>query len=437
MNIKRIFFYILLAANVTVTLLFWWQGSHTLLLSGQTSGILIAIGRLLGLLSMLGILVQLSLVSRVKILEQEYGFDNLNRLHRQLGKIIISVLVFHPIFLTTGYALLSHVSLITQFINFLTNWEDVLNAFIGFLALLTAVTVSLVIIRKKLHYDTWYFTHLLVYVAIALFFGHQVQTADVSQGVAFYYWYALNFTIFGLFLLYRFIRPLYFFTKHRFYIDHVKKESPTVTSLYLKGKNIKDFMFQSGQYANLTFLTTRDWYTHHPFSFSHAYDGHSIRFSIKNVGDFTARVQEFKPGTKVILDGPLGVFTEKKATHQKKFLLIAGGIGITPLRSLAESIITHGKDVILLYGIQTKEEMVFRSEFEKLDVKTYFVLSNEKDPNHAQGYINSDLISKWVRDIAEREIYLCGPEKMMQSVLIELQKLGVDSKRVRYERFAY
>ena len=152
----------------------------------------------------------------------------------------------------------------------------------------------------------------LMYVAIALAFGHQTNTGDMANGSALYYWLTINFLVFGLILLHRWLAPFYKFFKHRFYIDKVVAETTDVFSIYLKGKNLQNYKFLPGQFANLTFLQSAMWFTH-PFSFSTAPNGQFLRFSIKTSRDFTNRINNLKPNTKVILDGPLGVFTVKQA----------------------------------------------------------------------------------------------------------------------------
>jgi predicted ferric reductase len=440
MNIKRLSFYLLFIANLGVTLFFWWQGSGPLVQSATAASLFIALGRLLGLVSMLLILVQLILVGRIRIVEREYGFDNLNRLHRRLGKVIISILIFHPIFLTIGYALNSHVSLLSQFILFLTTWDDVLKAAIGMVLLLSVVLISLQIVRRKLRYDTWYLTHLLVYVSIFFFFDHQTKTADVSSGWAFRYWYFINFFVFGLVLLYRFLRPLYLFSKHKFYLEKLVPETHDVTSLYISGKNMEKFRFESGQFAHLTFLTSniKDWVTHHPFSFSQAPDGKHVRFSIKNSGDFTAKIGNMKPGTKIIIDGPFGVFTERRAKRDK-YLFIAGGIGITPLYSLIQSLSKKHKDLVLLYSNKHEKDIVFKKELESMPVKVIHILSREnfQTGHFISGHIDGDLIKNSVPDYKDREIYICGPNAMMLTLINNLESVGTAQNQIHYERFAY
>ncbi len=439
---KKHILLILWLINLTVILGLWLLGSHTYI-TGSLPEIFIAGGRLAGLLGEFFILTQLVLIGRVQLLERNYGFDKLNRYHRKLGFAALGLLVFHPIALSLGYSALgtgvfSVSATWGQFLTFLTSWDDVFKAFLALCILIIMVGISLAIIRKKLCYETWYFVHLLVYVAIVLAFSHQINTADVSSGVGLYYWLVINFFVFGLVLLYRFLRPLWLFARHRFYVEKVVQETPTVWSVYITGQNMEKFYFEAGQYANVTFLTRDHWYTH-PFSFSAGPNGKNLRFSMKGVGDFTNEVPKILPGTRVVLDGPLGGFTLRHAAT-KKFLFLAGGIGVTPIRALVDTLLA-GTDAAVLFAVRAESELAFLPEFDRIALAkrvavTTFV-SDEHVPGSRHGFIDAVAITELVPDVAERDVYLCGPPIMMKKAIVALKALGVPHRHIHYENFNY
>jgi predicted ferric reductase len=426
---RRLVLYALFFINLGIIGFIWWSGSHSLLVN--QSGVAIAFGRLAGLLMEYFILVQLVLIGRMKPIEREFGHDKLNRIHRTLGYSLAGVLFCHPFLLTLGYAWKNNNSLLGQFMSFLTNWEDVALAAAALIIFVIVICISIAVIRRKLRYETWYFSHLALYVAIFLALDHQTQTADVSFGWPLYYWLTLNYLIFGLLLLYRFIRPLYLFYRHRFEVEKVVIETHDVQSVYIRGRNLAQYKFEPGQFVNVTFLRRGMWYTH-PFSFSAAPNGEYLRLSIKRSGDFTSQIQNLKPGTKVILDGPLGRFTTRAAT-QSKFLLIAGGIGITPVRSLAEELAATKKDFILLFANKTEGDVVFKTELEQLAPpdRWHNIYSAEGQ------YVDAAKIKTLAADFMEREVYLCGPPPMLKGVRQVLLDLGLPPKQLHYEIFAY
>ena len=433
---KRALIIIIFFANLLVTLAFWWVTSGTLITSADSSSIMIATGRLFGLLGELFILVQLVLMGRIRFIERQFGMDKMNNLHRKIGYTWGVLIILHPLLLTLGYASSSGVSLVAQFVDFFSNWEDVSKAVIGLIIMFIAIGISISIIRKKLTYETWYFSHLFMYLAIALVFGHQVNTNIKNNSGFFYYWYSINFSVFGLVLLYRFLRPIYLMYKHQFKVEKVVAENLLVHSVYITGKDLKSFKVEAGQYAHFTFLQKKMWYTH-PFSFSQAPTGKQLRLSIKKSGDFTSKIDTLKPGTRVMIDGPFGIFTERIA-KTKKYLFIAGGIGITPLNALIESLSPREADMILLYGNRYEQDATFIHDLSKLNVRVHHFLSQEQIRGHETGFIDKEKIVRLAPDFLERDIYICGPPPMMDG-LVDLftNTLNVPKQQIHFERFGY
>ena len=429
---KQLLPFVILAANLAVIVALWWQGSSGMLWQNNSSGErLIALGRLVGLIAELALLTQLVLIGRMRFIEKLFGFDRLNRVHRWIGYCFLFFILLHPLFLTLGYSQSTGQPLVQQFLTFINTFEDTSKALIGLIIIVGVATLSYPLIRNRLRYETWHGLHLLMYVAIGLVFGHQINTADVSQGNALYYWLALNFLVFGLLITYRFLRPFYLAWHHKFRIEKIMAETKDVWSVYISGVDMTRFHFNGGQYANIMFLARGLWYPH-PFSFSQAYNGTHVRFTMRASGDFTKRIGELKIGTRVILDGPLGVFTAERAVQQK-LLLIAGGIGITPLRAMAEA--KYNRDIVLLYGNRTTQNVPFRTELELLNIKTYFVFSDDTAPNSERGRIDGVRIQRLVPDWREREVFICGPGLMMQNISNELKQLGMSKKQIHFENF--
>ena len=93
----------------------------------------------------------------------------------------------------------------------------------------------------------------------------------------------------------------------------------------------------AGQFLNWRFLTGRGWTRAHPYSLSAAPDGRSLRITVKALGDGSALVRALRPGTRVLVEGPYGRLTERARTRAK-VAFIGAGVGITPLRALAEAL---------------------------------------------------------------------------------------------------
>jgi predicted ferric reductase len=429
----------LVLANLFVILYFWRQASGPLLFQG-TGSMFISIGRIAGLLMVFLILLQVLMMGRARFLESVWGLDKLSRIHHWNGVLTLVFLFAHPFFIASGYARAEDVGLIDQYFSFLRYYDDIAGAFFAILIFLLVIISSIIIIKKKWNFELFYFIHLSVYLAILLAFGHQLELGgDFAGSILFtVYWWLIYILVFGFLIIYRFLLPLYNLYRFRFIIKEVKKENDNVVSIKITGKNIDNFKIQPGQFMIFRFFAPSLWWQAHPFSLSGRGPGY-IRLSVKAVGDYTRAIQSIKPGIKVLIEGPYGIFTSRLA-KKDKFLLIAGGIGITPIISLAQELSAKNKDIALLYGNRRERDIVFLDELSALAgssrMGTKHVLSREKNESYEHGFIDDEKIKRLVPDFMDREIYVCGPPVMMLPLVQKLKILGIKTANLHYERFS-
>lgn len=420
---KKVILYSILAVLLAGILFAWWPISGSMLTRGIPQA-LISISNLFALLAVFSVLLELILIGRVKWVESAFGLDKLSRIHHWVGIAIPGFLLLHIVPLTFGFSMQGKTTFINQFIIFITRWENVMNAAIA--ALLFGIIVLFsTLLRKKFRYEPWYFIHLLMYVAILLAFGHQLAVGrDLQTQFAIVFWWCLYVFAFGNLIIYRFLFPIVNSIKHDFTVDKVVKETGDVCSIYIIGKNLDKFKVKAGQFMIMRFLDRERWWQAHPFSLSCAPNGKYIRITFKKSGDYTLRLDLVKLGTKILIDGPHGVFTHK---NLNKVLYIAGGIGITPIRSLIE--VGNYKDAVLIFGNRT-EQLPLGQELSKLNPGKFrmHVLVGK--------YLDAQVLGDMAPDFRDREIYLCGPSSMMDSVRKVLSDLGVSASRIHFERFA-
>lgn len=424
--------------NPIVIGMFWWPLSGTILFT-SFGATLISLGRLAGLLGAYFVLAQLILIGRVIWVERLFGLDKLSRLHHWNGYLAISLLLIHPVLLTFGYSATTKASLYGQFLDFLYNYQWVFLAFLGLLIFVTTVGLSISIARKHFRYETWYSVHLFNYAAIALVYLHQLQNGtDFANRYFVYYWYALYIFVFGNLIIFRFVRPLYYTWRHQFRVSRIEHETHDTTSLYITGKHLDSFPIRAGQFMILRFLSKKFWWQAHPFSLSVAPNKDCLRVSIKNVGDFTSQVASITPGTRVLIDGPHGIFTQQ-VIRNNKLLFIAGGVGITPIRSLLEEI-AGKKNCVLLYGSKTARDIIFKKELNTLaksyGIKTYYIMSEDPGWKGEKGRVDRRAIERLVPDYKEREVFLCGPPPMMTSIIALFKEVGFPKNLLHYEKFS-
>lgn len=415
----------------------WWHGSASLLAS-NTPQIVIGIGRLLGLLGMCAILTQLILIGRIRFIEELWGHDRMNRIHRIVGYSILGLFVGHGVLLGWGYSLLGNKNFIDQNIDFIQNWPDVLNALLGILLFAIIITLSVPGIRRRLRYETWYFAHLFMYLAISMVFDHQTNAGDFVGNPQFtVFWQTLVYTIVGFLIIYRFVRPLYLLVIHRFHIEKVVPENDTVNSLYITGERMNTFKWKPGQFAHIRIFAKGFWTESHPFSISVAPNGTYMRFTPKAIGDFTKKVSQVPQGSLVLIDGPLGHFTED-AAKTDDFVFIAGGIGITPIRAMLQALAHESKKMTLIWAVTHEEDLVFMNELPHLTKNIHiFVSKGAHTPEYQEGRLNTEVIQELVPDIKMKDVYLCGPLLMMEMVRKSLYELNVPNTQIHFEKFSY
>ena len=439
---------LLLAGAQILIVIGVWLWSHTRnemgnLLVGDTPDQVLAWARLTGLLAALAILFQILLIGRVRGLERSFGLDRLSRLHHVTGFALLLLLVAHPVLATFGHAMQEDVGYVAQAVDFLKSWEGLLAAYAGLTLILAASVASLLVLTKHLSYRRWYATHLVLYLAFGLTILHQVAVGSDFTGHAGFklYWYTLYACVAFMLLVCRVGRPLAALARHRFVVDKVVPETGDVTSVYISGKNMGAFQAEAGQFIIVRFLAKGFRWEAHPFSLSRPPDGHLLRLSIKRLGVFTRRIPELKPGTHVLIDGPYGVFTAKTCASDRT-LLIAGGIGITPIRSIAEDLVKKRRDVLLLYANRNSATMVFKKELDELADQSggrltlIPIMSDEPAWTGEKGRIDQSLLARLVPDLLSRDVFLCGPPPMMKGVRAALAGLGVAATRIHDERFA-
>ncbi len=437
---KKTAWHIVFWFNWLIIFYFWWQGSGDLVSAGLPS-LTIAAGRLAGLSAAYMILLQFFFMGRTPWLERVFGLDVLSRLHHRNGRRGIVLLLFHPVLLILGYRSLAGVSLIEQTKTFLFGYEYVLWAAIGLGLFLIVVGTSIYIVRNRIRYESWYFVHLLAYLAVFLSFFHQINVGtDLVLSKVFYgYWLFLYAAVFTNHAIFRFARPVYNYFRHKFYVSRVVRENYNTVSVYIRGRDLDRFNIHPGQFMILRFFTQGLWWQAHPFSLSFVPNGQELRVTIKELGDFTKQVANIKSGTKLLIDGPYGVFTELFSVSPK-VLLIAGGIGITPIRGLTEQMAKHRKDIILLYSNKTRQDIVFQQELDEVaktyGVKITHILSDDPDYAGEHGYLDKEKFQRLVPDLSDREVFLCGPPPMMAALIKSLGELGIPESQVHYEKFA-
>ena len=430
---------LLALANGAIVVSLWWRAGGVREIE-DTASALTGTGRLCGLLGAYLVLVQVLLLARIPILDRTVGFDRLTVWHRRNGKVALSLLLVHAAAITTGYAVGDGVSLPDEVARLLSGYPGVITAVAGLVILVAVVISSLVIVRRRLRYETWYFVHLYTYLAIALAFSHQLATGRefVGDPAARAYWQGLYLATLAAVVVFRIGVPALRNARHRLRVERVIEEAPGVVSLEIGGARLEQLKARAGQFFSWRFLTPEHWWQSHPYSLSAAPDGRRLRITVKEVGDFSAGLKAIRPGTRVIFDGPHGAFTAA-ARRRPRVALIAGGVGITPIRALLEDLPGDPGDITLVYRALREDDVILRVELEELalrrGIEVHYVLGDHRGDGAAE-LLSAEHLERLVPDIALRDVYVCGPPAMADATGASLRRAGVPRRQVITERFA-
>ena len=429
--------YAVVAANAAVIV---WLRVHGGNLQPTTVGeALTSLGRITGLLGAYLALLQVVLLARLPALERAVGLDRLGVWHRWNGHACIDLVIAHVVLTVWGYALMDEISLGSEVSTMLGGgvYPGMITATIGTAMLLAVVATSVVVVRRRLSYEWWYAVHLLAYAGIALSWFHEIPTGNelVLDPKAADYWSGLYLATLAILVVFRIGVPVAQMLRHRLRVADVVAERPDVVSLHIVGRKLDRLRAEPGQFFLWRFLDRRRVWSAHPFSLSAAPDGRSLRITVKALGDHTAGLAGVRPGTRVLAEGPFGVFTESARRRREKVLLVGGGIGITPIRSLVERM--RG-DVVLVYRALTDDDLVLRPELDALaecnGVTIHYVVGDHT--GEGRRLLSPEHLRELVPDAHERDVFLCGPPAMADALCRRLRAAGVPRRHIHLERFA-
>jgi predicted ferric reductase len=414
-----------------------WVANHNLPID-NLADFMSRIGGLTGLLGAYLALVQVVLLARLPLLERVSSFDRLSVWHRWNGFACVVLVVAHTLMAVYGYSLGNHTSFLQEFWLMIGRgaFPGMVTATIGTVLFVIVGASSLVVARARLPYELWYAVHLTAYAAIALAWFHEIPVGGelaLSPGAAAY-WRALFFATLAVIGL-RLLMPVVHAFRYRLRVVEVRRESPDVVSVCLSGRRLDRLGARPGQFLIWRFLTRGHWWSAHPFSLSAAPDGRTLRISVKAAGDHTARMETIPVGTRVVAEGPFGSCPASTTTGAR-LLLIGGGIGITPVRALAEVV---AADAVIIHRVRCQDDAVFADELRRIarerGIGLHHVVGDHATPA-GRDLLSPSHLRELVPDLAEREVYVWGPPGMIAAIAGSLRGAGVRRRRLHVEPFA-
>lgn len=405
-----------------------------------------AFSRLSSLVATDLLLIHMLLVARVPWIDKFYGHDKATLAHKKLGKPILYLVIAHFAASLVQFAIESGQNIWDEFLSMISIFELFL-ATASLVLMVLVVVTSLNIARRKLSYEAWFIVHLLSYIAVGVAVPHMFTMGSDIAGkpIPTIYWVALYAFVAGNIIWFRVLLPVVRGLRHNLRVQTVTRESSDAVSIYLTGRRLDRLSDQAGQFYLFRPLTIKQWWRPHPFSISAAPNSNFVRFTIGARGDDTALLQGIKPGTRVMLEGPYGVFTEERRTRER-VVLIASGIGIPPVRALAESMASRPGDLTVIYRVRNAQDAALLEEMREIAIRrhiTLHVIEGRRGSNDS--WLNFDSrnlpdqarlteLAPWV---SESDVYVCGPVDWTRSVERSVKRAGTPEHQIHTEEYAW
>ncbi|KAF5998366.1 ferric reductase-like transmembrane domain-containing protein [Streptomyces sp. WAC00263] len=424
----------LLWAGAGAVVALWWYDTRSVV---GLAGWLTDAGRIAGLLCGYSCAVLVALMARVPLLERRIGSDRVARWHAMAGRYTVSLLVAHVTLILFGYAAQDGAGIVHETLSVVFDYPDMLKATTGTLILFAVGITSARAARRRISHEFWYYLHLLTYVAVFLTFFHQLALGSdfVADTAAQAAWYVLYLGTAALVVWFRLLVPVRLNLRHKLRVESVYREAPGVFSIVVRGERLDELNAQAGQFFRWRFLSDGMRWTSTPYSLSAPPRPDRMRITVKALGDHSAAVGLLRPGTRVWAEGPYGALTAERHTGRKA-LLIAGGVGITPLRALFETLPGEPGDVTLLYRASTAEDLALGAELEAIaQWRGARVLYAVNGADGTRPRFTAESLRASVPGLAGHDVYLCGPPAMARDLYGALRAAGVPDRRIHHESF--
>ncbi|MET3351629.1 UNVERIFIED_ORG: putative ferric reductase [Arthrobacter sp. UYEF1] len=410
-----------------------------------------ALGIVAGLAGIDLVLLMLLLAARLPFVDRTIGHDRALEFHRRLGKPSLFLLLAHGLLIAVGYGLAEGLDPISESVALWILVPDMWLAYISMALFIAVVVTSLVAVQRRFPYEFWYSVHLLTYAAVGTSLPHQFSVGGLfAEGTwQRWYWLAICAATGAALLYFRVVQPVVATSRHKLTVSRVTIAAPGVVNIEMTGLQLDRLAGNGGRFFIWRFLAPGLWWHPHPFSLSAAPlasgpgPGSALRITVRNLGRGSAQLARLKPGTKVAVEGPYGLFSTAARTRSK-IVMIGAGIGITPLRALLEDTpLAPGDATVLLRG-HNEEELYLGSEILALCQKRgaeLLHLTGARARWDDYSWLPEDAvragytIAAYVPHIADSDVYICGPASWARNVIADSRASGAGPEQIHHERF--
>ncbi|HEU0165104.1 MAG TPA: ferredoxin reductase family protein [Thermomicrobiales bacterium] len=409
-----------------------------------------SLGLLTGLLASDLVIIQVLLIARIPWVETAWGHDVLLRYHRWVGFASFWFMIAHVYTYTVLRVEGARGALSDRLWQLFVTNPWMLFATIGTIMLIAVVVSSIRNARRRLRYESWHFLHLYAYLGMAFAFPHQLFDGRIFHGTwSRFFWWGIYILAAAAIVIFRLGLPLWRSWYHQLRVSNVRSEAPGIVSIAMSGQRLDRLDVRSGQFFIWRFLSGGGlgWATGHPYTLSAAPTDDHLRITIQDAGDWSHRVARLREGTRVLIEGPYGVMTADRRRH-RRLLCIAAGVGITPMRALLADADYAPGDATLIYRVGSPDQTIFHDELDAIATARGVDVIYVSGPRASQsswlpagpdGWDQDGVavLRELIPDVADRDVFICGPSGWMSLVRKSLRQAGVARRDIHTENFSW
>ncbi len=406
-----------------IPLTLWFVIDPSLARFSSTPLIFNSLGQITALLGFTLFAFNIVLAARFPWVEKVFGpLNKMYVTHHLIGVSVWILLLIHPLGLVSTYGL---GLLLPTYGNWARN--------LGLSAVLLLSALLILTLFVKLPYEIWKATHKYLPVVFVIGAVHGLFVpSDVSASVALTVYVSIVSFIAVVGGVYRSSPLSRFLVKKYKYKVSTVTQTGSVTEITLVPEK-EHMVFIPGQFAFFKFQIPGFTETH-PFSIVYS-NSSPLGMCIKSEGDYTSKIHSVPVGTPVLIEGPFGRFSYYFHNRARQ-IWIAGGIGITPFLSLAQSLPANGVYTTDLYYVVKNKEEAFKLEYLKQLETQKKGLTVIPIFTNSEGHLTAEQVVEKSKNISRADIFVCGPPPMMKSLRAQFNRLGIRHGHIHTEEFS-
>ncbi|MFP4533416.1 MAG: ferric reductase-like transmembrane domain-containing protein [Desulfobacterales bacterium] len=421
---------LLLAGAASIPFVF---ESASILYKFGADKLMLRTGKVLGMIAGTLLLLQLVLAARFRFLDKIFAMDRLFYFHQISGTLIAACVLIHPVLILLPEDML-FIPLEIRY------WPEFVG--LGLLLFILGMAASGSFrAALRIPFNYWWVMHrMAAVVTAAALFVHVLYVSDTFEGGLPR---TLVFWAIGLYgLLYLWVKLKRFAIRQRPYtVTTVEPAAKDAFRLRARPDKRRIRPNAPGQFAFITIKSKNISREEHPFTIAASPTMRpDAEFVIRTSGDWTKKIGNIQPGDLVSIDGPYGLFTHLRVPKAREMVMIAGGIGITPMLSMLRYMADTGdqRKMTLIWSNRSKDHIIFADEFKAFEtrlsgLKGTHVLTDTPPSNQ----LDRPQLEKMLADAGRNApVFLCGPPQMMTHIKKALFALGFPRRLIFTERFS-